>query len=270
VRSVNGRALDLKVKLPQGLDELEPKLRAAAAQRFKRGALQAALSVVRLTGRVSVEIDTVLVEKLLSAGAPYVASGRVAAPSWDGLINVRGVLVGEEAVIDDDARGVRDGALFKAYERALDMLGEARRAEGRTLAAVLGDAATRMEALIAAARASAAAAPAAALTRLRQRLEGLAPEIKLDPQRLAQEAALVAMRADVQEELERLSAHVSELRGLLTKPEPAGRKLDFLAQELTREANTLCSKSNDLELTRIGLDLKTVVDQVKEQAANVE
>jgi uncharacterized protein (TIGR00255 family) len=270
VRSVNGRTLDLKLKLPQGFDELEPKLRAAASQRFKRGSLQGSLSVVRLAGRVSVEVDAALVEKLLAASAPYVASGRVTAPSWDGLLNVRGVLTGEEAALDEEARAARDGALLTAFERALEALSEARRAEGRNLADILNDAASRMDALIDAARASAAAAPAAALARIRQRLEGLAPEIKLDPQRLAQEAALAAMRADVQEELERLSAHVSELRALLTKPEPAGRKLDFLAQELTREANTLCSKSSDLELTRIGLDLKTVVDQVKEQAANVE
>ena len=127
-----------------------------------------------------------------------------------------------------------------------------------------------MDALIAAARATAAAAPAAALERIRQRLESLAPELKIDPARLAQEAAIAATRADVQEELERLVAHAGELRTLLASPEPAGRKLDFLGQELTREANTLCSKSADLELTRIGLDLKAVVDQIKEQAANVE
>ncbi|HRE45087.1 MAG TPA: DUF1732 domain-containing protein, partial [Terricaulis sp.] len=113
-------------------------------------------------------------------------------------------------------------------------------------------------------------APAALLERIRQRLEALAPEIKLDPARLAQEAALAAARADVAEELERLAAHALELRSLISKPEPAGRRLDFLSQELTREANTLCSKSSELELTRIGLDLKTVVDQIKEQAANVE
>lgn len=270
VRSVNGRALDLKLKTLAGFDELEPKLRASATQRFKRGSLQASLSVVRVSARANVEIDAALVEKLLSASAPYIASGRVTAPTWDGLLNVRGVLTGEDVALDDDARAARDAALFQAFERALDALTEARRAEGRTLAAVLSDAANRMEALIAAARVSAAAAPAAALARIKQRLESLAPELKLDPQRLAQEAALAATRADVQEELERLAAHVTELRTLLTKPEPAGRKLDFLAQELTREANTLCSKSSDLELTRIGLDLKTVVDQVKEQAANVE
>ncbi len=141
---------------------------------------------------------------------------------------------------------------------------------GATGAGVLRDLTDQMERLIARARNSAAAAPGAALERIKARLAALAPEVQLDPQRLAQEAAIAAGRADVQEELERLAAHATELRALLAKPEPAGRRLDFLAQELTREANTLCSKSQDLELTRIGLDLKTVVDQIKEQAANVE
>ncbi|HRO04211.1 MAG TPA: DUF1732 domain-containing protein, partial [Terricaulis sp.] len=163
-----------------------------------------------------------------------------------------------------------DAALIAGFLQALESLAEARRAEGRALAGVFAESADRLDALIAAARKSAAAAPAAALERIKQRLEGLAPEVKLDPARVAQEAAIAATKADVQEELERLSAHTLELRTLLAKPEPAGRRLDFLSQELTREANTLCSKSADLELTRIGLDLKTVVDQIKEQAANVE
>jgi len=271
-RSVNGRALDLKLKLPAGLDELEPRLRALAQQRFKRGSLQAALAVTRIGARASPpEIDFALVERLLEAGAPLVAAGRVAPPRWDGLLAVRGVLASEEApLLSDESRAARDAALLAAFEQALDALADARLAEGRALAQLLAEAADRMDALIAAARASASAAPRAAIDRIRQRLEALAPEVKLDPARLAQEAALAAMRTDVQEELERLAAHAGELRALLTKPEPAGRRLDFLAQELTREANTLCSKSADLELTRIGLDLKAVVDQVKEQAANVE
>jgi uncharacterized protein (TIGR00255 family) len=105
---------------------------------------------------------------------------------------------------------------------------------------------------------------------LRARLEAIAPDLSIDPQRLAQEAALIAARADVAEELERLSVHAQEARALVASNEPAGRRLDFLTQELTREANTLCAKSNELALTRIGLDLKTVIDQIKEQAANVE
>lgn len=271
-RSVNGRALDLKLRLPSGFDALEPPARAAAAQRFKRGSLQATLTLARdPSAAPALKIDTALVERLLQAGEPLIKAKLVRKPAWDGLLAVRGVVLSEDpAEMDEADRAALEAALSAGLERALDGLAEARMAEGRALSAVLTDAAGKLDALIAAARASAAAAPAAALERIRQRLEALSPELKLDPARLAQEAAIAASRADVQEELERLTAHAAELRALLTKPEPAGRRLDFLSQELTREANTLCSKSADIELTRIGLDLKTVVDQIKEQAANVE
>ncbi len=249
VRSVNGRALDLKLRTPSGFDALEQPARAAAAKRFKRGSVQANLSLSRdPSAAPPLKFDMARVERLLEAGAPLIEAKRVRKPAWDGLLAVRGVVQTEDNGLDP----------------------EARQAVGRMLLGVLSELADRLDELIAAARASAATAPAAALDRIRQRLEQLAPEIKLDPQRLAQEAALAAMRADVQEELERLAAHAAELRGLITKPEPAGRRLDFLSQELTREANTLVSKSSDMALTRIGLDLKAVVDQIKEQAANVE
>ncbi|MBL8531218.1 MAG: YicC family protein [Hyphomonadaceae bacterium] len=272
LKSVNGRGLDLKLRLPPGFDALEPPARAAASARFKRGSVQAALTLTRdAAAAAPVKIDIGLIERLLEAGAPLIEAKRVRKPSWDGLLAVRGVVQSEEGVAQsEEERAALDAALLAGLERAFDALAEARQSEGRMLAAALSEAGDRMDALITAARASAATAPAAALERIRQRLESLAPETKLDPARVAQEAAIAAARADVQEELERLAAHAHELRALLAKPEPAGRRLDFLSQELTREANTLCSKSADLELTRIGLDLKAVVDQIKEQAANVE
>ncbi len=272
LKSVNGRGLDVKLRMPAGFDALDPPARAAVGARFKRGSVQANLMLARDPGRAQpVRIDAELVERLLAEGEPYIKAKRVKRPRWDGLLAVRGVVVNEDvAELSDGEREALEKALVAGFSEALAGLEEARRAEGQTLAGVLREAADKLDALIAAARASAAAAPAAALDRIRSRLESLAPELKLDPQRVAQEAAVAASRADVQEELERLAAHASELRTLLTKPEPAGRRLDFLGQELTREANTLCSKSADLELTRIGLDLKTVVDQIKEQAANVE
>ncbi|MGD9965707.1 MAG: YicC/YloC family endoribonuclease [Hyphomonadaceae bacterium] len=270
LKSVNGRGLDLKLRTPPGFDALEPAVRAAAGAKFKRGSLQANLSVAReASAAMNVKIDIDLAERLIVAGEQF--KGRAAKPRWDGILAVRGVVQSEDAAEQTDAeRAAFEAALAQGFETALGLLEQARRAEGRALAAFFAEAADRTDGLIAAARATAATAPAAALERIRQRLEGLAPELKLDPQRVAQEAAIVAARADVQEELERLTAHAAELRSLITKPEPAGRRLDFLSQELTREANTLCSKSSDLELTRIGLDLKTVVDQIKEQAANVE
>jgi len=272
LKSVNGRGLDLKLRLPPGFETLEPPARAAVAQIFKRGSLQGTLSIARDPGRAQpVRIDLDLVQRLIDAGAPLLESKRVRKPTWDGLLAVRGVVLSEDAA--DMAEHVRedlDAALLWGFDAVLQQLVEARRAEGSMLAAALTELATRLDELLAAARVSAAAAPAAALTRIRQRLDALSPDVTFDPARLAQEAALAALKADVQEELERLAAHAGELRMLLTKPEPAGRRLDFLSQELTREANTLCSKSADIELTRIGLDLKAVVDQIKEQAANVE
>lgn len=269
LKSVNGRGLDLKLRTPSGFDALEPPARAAAAAKFKRGSLQANLTLTRdLAAAPALKIDMALVERLIAAGEEF--GKRVAKPRWDGLLNVRGVLMGEDTSADEGVRAALEAALMRGFETALERLAEARQAEGRALRAIFAEAADRLDALIGAARACAATAPEAALSRIRTRLESLAPELKIDQQRLAQEAALVAVKADVQEELERLSAHAAELRNLITKPEPAGRRLDFLSQELTREANTLCSKSSELELTRIGLDLKTVVDQIKEQAANVE
>jgi len=272
LRSVNGRGLDLKLRLPQGFDALEPPARAAANAKFKRGSIQASLSIARdPSAAAPLKIDYALVDRLIDAGDALVRDGKIEKARWDGLLTVRGVLQSEDAAEEDaETRAAFEAALLAGFEMALAGLVEARQGEGRTLAGIFGDGADKIEALIAAARNTAGAAPQAALERIKQRLEALSPEVKLDPQRVAQEAAMAAMRADVAEELERLTAHAAELRTLITKPEPAGRRLDFLSQELTREANTLCSKSADLELTRIGLDLKTVVDQIKEQAANVE
>lgn len=270
-RSVNGRGLDLKLRLPPGYDALEQPARALAVRSFKRGSIQASLSLARQAGAApAVRIDAELLQTLLDASAPHVKARRVKKPRWDGMLALRGVLVSDEGELSPEVRAQAEALLLAGLEQAFAALAEARAKEGRMLAGILGDLAERAGVLIQAARASAAAAPAAALERIEARLAALSPDVQLDPQRLAQEAALAALRADVQEEIERLAAHVGELRALLTSPEPAGRKLDFLGQELTREANTLCSKASDLELTRIGLELKAVVDQIKEQAANVE
>jgi uncharacterized protein (TIGR00255 family) len=272
IKSVNGRGLDLKLRLPSGYDSLEQPARAAAAQAFKRGSLQATLSLARDPAAAPPpRIDFALIEQLLTAGDVYLSAKRVRKPTWDGVLSLRGVLQAEDATeLTPEARVALDAALHGGFALALQHLADARQAEGRMLAAAFAELAQKLEGQIKDARVIAASMPNAVHERIMQRLEGLAPDVKLDPARLAQEAALAATRADVQEELERLTAHAAELRALLTKPEPAGRRLDFLSQELTREANTLCSKSADLELTRIGLDMKVTVDQIKEQAANVE
>ncbi|MDX2236275.1 MAG: YicC/YloC family endoribonuclease [Hyphomonadaceae bacterium] len=268
-RSVNGRNLDVKIRAPLGWEALEPVAREAAAKRFKRGSIQIGLTQARDQRAAQARLDHDQIAALIAAAAPYVASGAVAPPRWDGLLQARGVMISDDAAEPVDRTAL--AALFAgAIDQALDALRDARRSEGRALAALLNGLIDRIEALVGAARATAGAAPEAIGARLHQRIAALAPEVALDPARFAQEVALIAARGDVTEELDRLSAHAAEARALLNGGEAAGRRLDFLAQEFAREANTLCAKSADLALTRIGLDLKTAVDQLKEQSANVE
>lgn len=268
-RSVNGRALDLKIKLTPGFEALEPAVREGAAKRFRRGSMQVSLNVVREVSASPVRIDTALVERLLEAGRPWIDAGRVAAPSWDGILSMRGVLLSEDAQDPDAADAAAlEAALQAGLSEALDALAAARLREGADLAASLAGRLGELRDLSARARASAAAAPAALMERLQKRIAALGAE--LDPARFVQEAALLASKADVHEELERLDAHVGEAERLLGGVDSAGRRLEFLAQELNREANTLCSKSSEIELTRIGLELKAVIDQVRELSANVE
>lgn len=269
-RSVNGRGLDVRTRLPNGLDALEPMVREAAQKRFKRGSLQVGLVLKRDVSTPSFSINTALIDALLAASGPFVASGRVAPPTWDGLLGVRGVLSGDDAAETSEARAALEEVLKAGLAAALDGLAVTRAQEGVALAKVLEALLARIETSVAQARALAAATPGALMERIRARLAGLAPEVAIDPQRLAQEAALAAQRADVREELDRLTAHIGEARALLVSADAAGRRLEFLAQEFNREANTLGSKSSDLALTRISLDLKTTIDQLREQAANVE
>ena len=267
-RSVNGRGLDVKVRLPNGYDALEPIVRDAAKTRFRRGSLQIGLSVRSDAVETGLHINTAFIQAAVAAGAIYVREGLVAPPRWDGLLALRGALVAEQAVeISDEARlaAVRGG-----LDEAIDALSAARADEGKSLARIMTALLDDIARAATHARTLAVAQPEAFAARLRATVAALAADAGLDPQRLTAEAALLATKADIREELDRLDAHVAEARALIAAPEPAGRRLDFLSQELNREANTLCSKSSDLALTRLGLDLKTAIDQFREQSANVE
>ena len=270
IRSVNGRGLDIRARVPSGFDALEPIIREEAQKRFKRGSLQVGLALKRDAGIGVASINSALVEGLIEAGEPFVKAGRAAPPRWDGLLAIRGVLTSEDAADTSDLRAALETDLRASLAEALDRLVAARAQEGRALKTLLEGLIAQVETTTAQARELAAATPAALHERILARLAALAPDVALDPQRLAQEAAMAASRADVREELDRLSAHAREALALIAGAEPAGRRLDFLAQEFNREANTLCSKSSDLALTRLGLDLKTMIDQLREQAANVE
>lgn len=269
IRSVNGRGLDVRLRLPNGMERLEPAARDLARKTFARGSIQANLQVREDAARVVPAINEDAITALLDATNPLIESGKVAKPRLDGLLSLPGMLSSGAGEPDESAQKALDSAILKGFSGALEELVSARVNEGDALKAVLEDHLSSIEALAGKAARTAGAQPAAIheriKTSLNELLEGDFPE-----ERLATEAAVMALKADVREELDRLTAHVSAARGLIQNGSPCGRKLDFQIQELMREANTLCSKSADMALTSIGLDLKTVVDQMKEQAANVE
>jgi uncharacterized protein (TIGR00255 family) len=271
LRSVNGRGLDLRLRVPQGLDGVEPQARELAGKRLARGNVQASLSVERPPRPAEVRLNAALLEELAASLRHAAARTGLAPPGLDSLVGVRGVVEVVEAQETDEDRQALSEAVLAGFAEALAALHEARLREGAAIAAVLGGHIDAIEGLVARAEGMAARTPEAVRTRLAEAVRLLVDaEPRLDPDRLHQEAVLAATRADVREELDRLTAHVAHARRLLGEGGAVGRKLDFLAQEFNREANTLCSKSNDRELTEIGLALKTAIDQLREQVQNVE
>ena len=272
IRSVNGRGLDVRLRLPPGLDQLEPKLREVVQKCFNRGSINATLTT-RQTGQVqSLKLNETVLEDLLRAVEIVRTRVGGAMPSAESLLGQRGLIVPAEATEDEAAQAKRNAALFAGFERALEGTVQARAAEGARLAQVIDEQVATVERLVAAVAASPARGVEAVSARLREQVQRLldASGHALDPARLHQEAALLATRIDVEEELKRLTSHIAAARELMAAKEPAGRKFDFLTQEFNREANTLCSKANDPEITRAGLELKAVIDQMREQVQNIE
>lgn len=270
-KSVNGRGLDLRLRTPPGFDGLEAPARKLAAERFHRGSFQISLTVESADGARGLQIDTVALASAVKLARQIAAETGFDPPRVDGLLALKGVIVAEEAeALDPVARAHRDAAVLESLATVFDSLTRERCAEGAKLATLLSAQIDEIARLTGEAAALAAAQPEALKTRLQAQLTELLAGAPVSDDRLAQEVALLAARADVREELDRLTAHVQDARVLLKSGKAAGRKLDFLAQEFNREANTLCSKSGDIALTRLGLALKAVIDQFREQAQNVE
>jgi uncharacterized protein (TIGR00255 family) len=266
IKSVNGRSLDLRLRLPPGYDPLEPELRGALARRFRRGSFSAELRIIR-TAPAALRLNRRLLAQLMALIDELAGSVAAAPPRLDGLLGLKGVV----ETVEDDPEEVaeeRRREVIRGSAEAVDLLAAARAGEGARLEALLSGQIEAMERLVAAAAECAAAQPAAIRSRLQAALSDLA--VSLPEERIAQEVALLAVRADVREEIERLSAHLSQAGELLRETGAVGRRLDFLCQELNREANTLCAKSADIELTRIGISLKAAVEQFREQVQNVE
>lgn len=271
LRSVNGRGLDLRLRLPAGTESLEPQVREATARYLTRGSVTINLTAESRGGAQEIRLNEPALRQVLRATERICQLTDAAPPRADGLIAIKGVLEVAEHVESPEEAAARVNAMLASLEQGLRALVQARAAEGARLKAVLAASLDEIARLVSVVEASPARTPAAIEVRLKEQLARLLDAANmLDPGRLHQEAVLLATRADVEEELKRLKAHIAAARELLDEPGAVGRKLDFLAQEFNREANTLCSKANDVDITRAGLALKTVIDQMREQVQNIE
>jgi uncharacterized protein (TIGR00255 family) len=270
-KSVNGRGLDLRLRTPPGFDGIEPAARTLANERFRRGSLQATLTIEPQDGSRGLRVDPIALAAAIKIAKQIQQETSLPPAHVDGLLALKGVIVQDEPLpMDAAARAARDAAILESFASALDALSRARVTEGQKLHKVLASQIDDIERLTSDAGKTAATQPEAFRAKLKGQLAELLEPGAVSPERLEQEIAMLATRADVREELDRLTSHVEEARSLIASKDAVGRKLDFLAQEFNREANTLCSKSADTALTRIGLALKAAIDQFREQAQNVE
>ena len=264
-RSVNGRNLEARFRGPNGFDSLERVVRDGAQARFSRGQIQIALQARRAESGGGVRINTDLLDHLLRLAADYGER-----PGVDGLLAVRGVIEVAEETDTPEIRAALEAAMAQSILAVLDGLVTSRLAEGTALAPVLTGQVDRIADLVQQAEAEAAAQPVAIRERFERRMAELIADTRPLEERILAEAAVMAGKADIREELDRLAAHIDAARGLLTGDGSAGRRLDFLIQEFMRETNTLCSKSATVALTAIGLELKATIEQFREQIQNVE
>ena len=271
VRSVNGRGLDIRLRVPPGFEAIEPRIREALSKRITRGSVTVNLSVKRAHGQAQIQLNETALKQVLDALERLRQAVPVGPPSAEALLGIKGVLELVEPEEGEAEAAARVECMLTNLNEALGGMVRARVEEGGRLQAVVLDQLAAIERSVAMIEHLPARTPEAIRQRLIEQVARLMETgATLDENRLYQEAALLATRADAEEELKRLTAHISSARELLQSREPAGRRLDFLAQEFNREANTLCSKSNDVDTTRAGLDLKAVIDQMREQVQNIE
>jgi uncharacterized protein (TIGR00255 family) len=271
VRSVNGRGLDVRLRTPPGFEVLEPRVRNAVSQRIARGSVSVTLFVKRIGGEVQLRLNEAALTQVLAALDTMKKYTDVAPPRAEALLGIKGVLEVSEPEDSEGEVAERHAAMLVSFEAALEAMLRTRAEEGGRLAAIVRDQLAAIEKLAAGITVSPARTPEAVRKRLKEQMARLLEaEPQLDETRLYQEAAMLATRADVEEELKRTTAHVASARALLDLSEPVGRRFDFLAQEFNREANTLCSKSFDADIVRTGLEMKAVIDQMREQVQNIE
>ncbi|MFO1148690.1 MAG: YicC/YloC family endoribonuclease [Alsobacter sp.] len=271
LKSVNAKGLDIRVRLPPTFEHLSDEVRQRVGKTAQRGTCFVNLAAAREAAAPVARINTQLLEALAEALSPYDGRFGLRAPDVGALLSVRGVVEIADAPEDTQDLGLVAQAMLEGLDRALVELRQSRRSEGAALAATLAERVDAIARLAKAADECPARKPEAIRQRLSEQVATLVEASRgLDPVRLHQEAVLLAAKADIREEIDRLHAHVGAARELMGKGGAVGRRLDFLAQEFSREANTLCAKANDVSLTVIGLDLKTEVEQFREQVQNVE
>jgi len=271
LKSVNGRGLDMRVRLAPGFDGLEPEIRRRIGKSLARGSLTVTLNVDREGEGGRVVVNHQALEAVLEGFKWLETRVETQRPTLDGIMALRGVLEQHETPLSADEEEALNNAILAAVDEAIAGLVAARQEEGARIGAILCERIDEIAALTRAAELHPGRSRDAILARLRQQVAELTEAApSLSEERLAQEAMLLATKADIREELDRLNTHIAAARALIAGGGPVGRKLDFLSQEFNREANTLCSKSNDVALTAIGLDLKAVIDQLREQIQNIE
>jgi uncharacterized protein (TIGR00255 family) len=271
LRSVNGKGLDVRLRLPGGFEHLEAPVKAMAAAKLARGNVQASLSVTVAENRLEAVLNREALAAIMALRTELKDIVDPAPPTLDQLFAIRGLIEFREAEDDEAAREGRDAALVDGFAEALAGLVAMREAEGLALKAVLSGHIDQIEGLGEIVENDPQRRPEEIAKRLAAQVTALMDASSaLDRDRLHVEAALLATKVDTREEIDRLKAHVAAARDLLAKGGPVGRKLDFMAQEFNRESNTICSKSNSAAVTAAGIELKVVIDQFREQVQNLE
>jgi len=271
LKSVNAKGFDLRFRVPQGWDELEAFAKKRAGEVLSRGTVYANLNVKRSNAASAVRINEDVLASIVKVAGTLAQRIDAVAPSIDGLLGIKGVIEVVEPESDEAEDKAAMDAAAKAFEEALDHLVEMRRREGAALGQILQQRMDQIERLAKKAEAAPGRKPEAIRARLAEQIAALLETSdRFDPDRLTQEAILIATKADIREELDRIASHIAQAREMIGKGGPVGRRLDFLAQEFNREVNTCCSKSNDIELTNTGLEMKNVVEQFREQVQNLE
>ncbi len=271
LKSVNAKGVDLRLRLPPGWDELEAFAKKRAAEVLSRGTIYVNLNVKRTNAQSTVRVNEDVLELVLRVAAALSNKIDAVAPSIDGLLGIKGVIEVVEPEADEVAEKAAKDAAAVAFDQALASLVDMRKREGTALGQILLQRMDEIERLAKKAEAAPGRKPEAIKARIAEQIATLMETSdRFDPDRLSQEALLIATKADIREELDRIASHVAQAREMIAKGGPIGRRLDFLAQEFNREVNTCCSKSNDIELTNTGLEMKNVVEQFREQVQNLE